>query len=210
MSLYKKIKQFIYHLLVPILRLIKYIRWKNYLKTSPKIQLVVGAGGTSFPGWFDTDIDTLDITNEMDFEKYFSIKKIDKILAEHVLEHLTNNELELMVKNFYKYSTNEINIRIAVPDGFHKDDSYIKKVKPGGTGLGAEDHKNLFDYKSLSSIFESVGFKSVPVEYWDENHMFHKGYSNDENGFISRSFINDERNKNGEPAYTSLIMDFRK
>ncbi len=210
MSLYKKIKQFIYHLLVPIFRLIKYIRWRNYLSTSPKIQIVVGAGGTSFPGWFDTDIDNLDITNEKDFEKYFSVKKIDKILAEHVLEHLTDEELELMVKNFYKYSSDDINIRIAVPDGYHGEANYINCVKPGGSGVGADDHKNLFTYKSLGSLFEKHGFKASPVEYWDENKKFHSGYRNDSNGFIHRSLVNDERNKDGKPNYTSLIMDFKK
>ena len=38
------------------------------------------------------------------------------------------------------------NFRIAVPDGFHTDPSYIENVKPGGTGEGSEDHKNLFNY----------------------------------------------------------------
>ena len=46
-----------------------------------------------------------------------------------------------MIKNFYKYSDEKINIRIAVPDGFHADENYISIVKPGGTGEGAEDHK---------------------------------------------------------------------
>ncbi len=74
-------------------------------------------------------------------------KKINKILAEHVLEHLTNKELELMVKHLYKYSADDINIRIAIPDGYHKDENYIRSVKPGGTGIGADDHKHLFNYK---------------------------------------------------------------
>ena len=127
-----------------------------------------------------------------------------------MLEHLTKNELELMILNFQKYSTNEINIRIAVPDGFHKDREYIDKVKPGGTGEGAEDHKNLFNYKSLAGLFEAQNFKAILVEYWDEGGNFHAGYSNDENGYVLRSFINDSRNSDGIPHYTSLIVDFRK
>ena len=62
------------------------------------------------------------------------------------MEHLTDSELELMVQNFYRYSNQNVNIRIAVPDGFHKDKNYINTVKPGGTGEGADDHKNLFNY----------------------------------------------------------------
>ena len=92
------------------------------------------------------------MTRESDFIKYFSKKKIKNVLAEHVLEHLTNDDLEKMIKNFYKYSDDAINIRIAVPDGFHKDEKYIDVVKPGGTGEGAHDHKNLFNVKSLSDF----------------------------------------------------------
>jgi predicted SAM-dependent methyltransferase len=206
----KKIKKIIYQLILPILKISKYISWLLYLKTEDEIKIVVGAGPTNYKSWFSTDIDTLDITNEKDFKKYFTKKRINKILAEHVLEHLTDNELELIAHNFYKYSENDINVRIAVPDGFHTDTKYIDRVKPGGTGYGADDHKSLFNYESLSQIFEKVGFKTKLIEYWDEFGIFTTKYKNDENGYIKRSFINDDRNKNGKPNYTSLIVDFSK
>ena len=115
-----------------------------------------------------------------------------------------------MINNFQKYSSKDINIRIAVPDGFHKDKKYIQRVKPGGTGEGAKDHKHLFNYKSLTGLFEAQNFKAKFVEYWDEEGNFHSIYSNDENGYVKRSFINDSRNSDGTPHYTSLIIDFSK
>lgn len=208
--MYKEFKQFIYRLLIPLIRIYKYLSWKFYLLTCKEVKLIIGAGPTKYKGWFSTDIVTLDVTKESDFEKYFSKKKIKNILAEHVLEHLTEQELEKMLKNFYKYSDDKINIRIAVPDGFHADEKYISIVKPGGTGEGADDHKNLFDVNSLSSLFERFGFVAQPIEYWDEEGKFHQGYKNEENGYVKRSFINDKRNKNGKPVYTSLIIDFKK
>lgn len=208
--MYKRFKQFIYRRLIPFIRIWKNLNWYFYLATSSDIKIIVGAGPTKYKGWFSTDIVTLDVTNENHFKKYFKKKKINKILAEHVLEHLAKNELELMIHNFYKYSTEEINIRIAVPDGFHRDKRYIDKVKPGGTGEGAEDHKNLFNYLTLSELFSVQKFKVILVEYWDEAGNFHPGYSIDENGFILRSFVNDKRNSDGIPHYTSLIIDFRK
>lgn len=208
--MYKTFKQFIYRLLIPFIRIWKTISWYFYLYTHQKIKLVVGAADTKFPGWFSTDIVTLDVTNEKQFKKYFKRKKIDNLLAEHVLEHLSDNDLYLMIKNFYNYSSDDINIRIAVPDGFHEDESYIKWVKPGGTGEGAEDHKHLFNFISLSKYFERYNFKSKPIEFWDENKKFHSTYKNDEFGFVRRSFINDVRNQNGKPVYTSLIVDFKK
>ena len=210
LNVYKDFKQFIYRLLIPFIRIYKYLNWRFYLLTSEEIKIIVGAGPTKYKGWFSTDIVTLDVTRESDFIKYFTKKKIKNVLAEHVLEHLTNEDLEKMIKNFYKYSNEDINIRIAVPDGFHADEKYISIVRPGGTGEGADDHKNLFNVNSLSTLFERFGFVAYPVEYWDEERIFHQGYKDDNNGFVIRSFLNDKRNKDGKPAYTSLIVDFVK
>jgi predicted SAM-dependent methyltransferase len=208
--MYRQFKQFVYRLLIPFIRIYKYLDWRFYLLTADEINLVVGAGPTKYEGWFSTDIVTLDVTKEFDFKKYFVKKRINKVLAEHILEHLTNPELDLMAENLFKYSEENVNIRIAVPDGFHSDKEYINIVKPGGTGEGAADHKNLFTVISLSEIFERSGFKSHPVEYWDKDGKFHQGYKNDENGFVIRSFVNDKRNVGGNPVYTSLIIDFKK
>jgi len=208
--MYGKFKQAVYRRLVPFIRIGKYLSWYYYLNTNDSINLIVGAGTFKFKEWFSTDIATLDVTNENHFKKYFKNKKINKILAEHVLEHLTDEDLELMVKHLHKYSADDINIRIAVPDGFHKDQNYIDLVKPGGKGEGAYDHKHLFNYKTLSTIFEKQGFVSYLKEYWDEEGEFHTTYFNDDFGKIQRSFINDNRNKDKIPHYTSLIVDFKK
>ena len=208
--MYKKIKHFVYELLIPFIKLYKYLMWLIYLNTHKEINLVVGAGISKFKGWFSTDISTLDITKEFDFKKYFTKRKINKVLAEHVFEHLTEEEIKKTLSNFYKYSDKLVNIRIAVPDGLHADRNYIESVKPGGIGEGAEDHKNLFTYKSLSDIFTKYGFKANLIEYWDDNHNFHSKYSNDNNGFVERCKINDSRNKDGKPNYTSLLIDFTK
>ncbi len=208
--MYKELKQFGYRLFIPFIRIYKFLHWRLYLLTCKEVKIVIGAGTTKYKGWFSTDIVILDVTKESDFIKYFSKKKIRNILAEHVLEHLTDYELEKMINNFYKYSDDEINIRIAVPDGFHSDIEYISIVKPGGTGEGADDHKNLFNVNSISSLFKKFGFTAFPVEYWDEERKFHQDYKDDANGYIIRSFLNDKRNRNGKPVYTSLIIDFKK
>lgn len=208
--MYQRLKYFVYQGLIPLIKIWKRLSWRFYLVTHNEIKIIVGAGRTKYKGWFATDIVTLDITNENHFIKYFKKKRIHKVLAEHVLEHLTKKELELMIQNFYIYSAENINIRIAVPDGFHKEEEYIKIVKPGGTGEGADNHKHLFNYKSLSLLFEDKNFKPNLIEYWDEDGIFHQGYSNDDNGFVKRSFINDSRNSDSIPHYTSLIIDFRK
>jgi predicted SAM-dependent methyltransferase len=197
-------------------------KWQNYLKNHSEINLNIGSANNLYPNWFPTDIQFIspqeiqinvfqfDATNEKDYQKSLKNRKIKRILAEHVFEHLTLSQIEAVLKNFYQYSEPEMNIRIAVPDGFHSDPNYIELVKPGGTGEGAHDHKNLFTYRSLSELFEKQGFKANFVEYWDEKGIFHPGYQDDDKGIIRRSLVNDFRNQDGKPHYTSLIIDFSK
>lgn len=207
--MYKNFKQFVYHKLLPFFKIIKYFKWLAYLRFQKDICLIIGAGPTKYKKWFATDIDTLDVTKETDFKKSFQKKKINKILAEHVLEHLTDTEIGKMLKNIYQYSNQNLIFRVAVPDGYHAELDYINTVKPGGTGEGADDHKHLFNYQTLSKTFEKSGYTAEPIEYWDENGQFHSTYE-DSNGYIRRSFKNDKRNKDGKPHYTSLIIDFYK
>ena len=182
----------------------------KYILSNNKINIIVGAGYTRYKGWLSTDRKMLDVTKIEDFERLFHTRKINKILAEHVLEHLNNKDLKLMAANFFRYSSEDVNIRIAVPDGFHKDIKYIEAVKPFGTGEGSDDHKHLFNYRTLPKVFEEAGFKSNLIEHWDENNVLHSFYKNDEKGYITRSLLNDKRNKDGNPNYTSLIIDFTK
>ena len=197
-------------LLLPLYKIYFDIKWRSYVKNNREVKLIVGGGNIPFKGWFGTDILILDVTNEKQFQRFFTRHKIEKVLAEHVLEHLTTAQIEKMLDHIYAYSTPTVNIRIAVPDGFHGDPAYIEMVKPGGNGAGADDHKQLFTYQSLAAIFERKKFKAHVLDYWDENRDFHARYRNDDKGYIRRSFINDSRNADGKLVYTSLIMDFTK
>lgn len=195
-------------------------KWKKYLQTHQEIKLIMGAASTNYAGWFPTDIQFVndneiqinvfdwDVTKPEDFANKLQGRKIQKVLAEHVLEHLSTEQIRLMLANFKKYGAPDMTIRVAVPDGLHTDQAYIEQVRPNGTGEGAHDHKHLFTYQSLSELFAKNGFDAHLVEYWDENRQFHQGYQNDTNGYIKRSFLNDSRNQQGTPVYTSLIIDF--
>ncbi len=93
-------KQAVYQQLIPLIRIWEYLSWYFYLNTNDSINLIIGAGSFKFKGWISTDIATLDVTNENHFKKYFKDKKINKIFAEHVLEHLTSEDLESLLHLF--------------------------------------------------------------------------------------------------------------
>ena len=174
------------------------------------VKMVVGSMFSVYKGWIHSDIETLNLLKKSDWEKYFQENSIDRILAEHVWEHLTEQEGKLAFRNCYTYLKPGGFLRVAVPDGFQASKEYIDMVKPGGTGNGAWDHKILYNYKLMSGFLEEIGFKVKVLEYFDENGEFHKSPWKPEDGMVRRSADYDDRNKNGKLGYTSLIIDAYK
>ncbi|MBC7747653.1 MAG: hypothetical protein H7Z76_03570 [Methylotenera sp.] len=180
----------------------------SFLLKNKKAKFNVGSSGKYLGNdWFNTDIDVLNITIVKDWKRFLWFKKLDNIAAEHVWEHINDFDTELANKNCFKFLKKNGVMRLAVPDGFHPDKSYIDYVKPGGHGAGADDHKILYTYKIMKERLEAVGFQVRLLEYWDEKGEFHFTEWSDEGGRISRSRRYDERNHSGELKYTSLIVD---
>lgn len=182
---------------------------KVLLKQSP-LKVIVGGGGIDHPGWIVTEIENVNILIEENWRRYFSENSIDVIMAEHVWEHLTIEEAIKAAKNCYQFLKSGGYLRMAVPDGYHPDPEYINNVKPFGIGPGCDDHKILYNYRTLSSVFTSVGFKVELLEYWDEDGEFHFLPWDRKDGFIERSKAHDPRNRDGSLRYTSIILDARK
>ncbi len=174
------------------------------------VRIILGAGGTSYPGWISTDYPTLDVTDEKSWHRLFQALKIDALLAEHVFEHLTDNQIVAAFANAYRFLKIGGYIRIAVPDGYHPDTEYIEMVKPGGKGPGSKDHKQLFNYQTLSDQLEKAGFVVRLLEWFDEQGTFNFQEWKRQDGFISRSSRYDERNTKIPLSYTSLILDAHK
>ena len=102
-------------------------------------------------------------------------------------------------------------IRIAVPDGYNPDRTYIKNVCINGIGDDAQDHKQLLNKDILFEILNKSNFKPILVEGYDKNkNLTSKKFSNDE-GFIRRSRqnkdINLEKIWGFKDSKTSLIVD---
>lgn len=171
------------------------------------LRIVVGASGVHEPGWLPTDIHVLNMLETADWEEYFAPSSIDAILAEHVWEHLTPAQGLAGVQNCYKYLRSGGYLRLAVPDGLHPDPAYIESVRPGGSGLGADDHRVLYTHRSLTHLLEQAGFSVNLLEYFDDSGVFHSTDWRPADGMIHRSLRFDERNQDGRPNYTSLLAD---
>jgi len=170
-------------------------------------KIVIGSSATGFNDWISTDKDTLNLLDPASWRQYVQAGTIDAILAEHVWEHLTSGQATIAAKTCFEFLRPGGHLRIAVPDGFHPDPAYIDSVKPGGSGRGSLDHKVLYTHESLAMIFSSAGYETRLLEYFDRDGKFHKTEWNTEDGMISRSLLNDKRNVDGKPVYTSIILD---
>ncbi len=177
---------------------------------SNALRLVVGADGTYYRGWLHTDINLLDITSEKDWAKLFRGSSLSAILAEHVWEHLSQEDCVKAMKLCYQYLKPGGYLRIAVPDGFYPDPQYIASVKPGGNGPGADDHKVLYTHSTLGEALADAGFIVNALEYYtDAGQFIYSGWQ-PEDGMVQRSSRFDERNADGVLRYTSLIIDGKK
>ena len=183
---------------------------KRRIRGASPQRIVVGAGGLYDPGWIPTDVDVLDILDERHWRRLFRENSIDAILAEHVWEHLTADQGSMAARNCFRFLRPGGYLRVAVPDGLHPDREYIERVRPGGSGAGAHDHKLLYTHESFGRLFASAGFEITLLEYFDSAGQFHAIDWDPAQGKIDRSKRFDERNKDGRLVYTSVILDARK
>lgn len=190
-----------------ISKIVRISKFTFDLKTLEQYNIIIGASSTTQIGWAPSDQKVIDLLDEKTWLRFFSNRKVDKLLAEHVLEHLDIDQCEKALRNCFKYLKSGGRMRAAVPDGFFPDKNYIEYVKPGGHGPGSDDHKVLFNYKTFSELFQRAGFKVELLEYFDENGNFHESPWDPEFGFILRSRHNDDRNTPEHIKYTSIILD---
>ena len=177
------------------------------VRTSHPLNVILGAGPVNVSGWIPTDTDILDMTSTRAWVKLFSPNSIDRLMAEHVLEHLSDAECTMALTECFRYLKGGGLLRVAVPDGNRKDREYVKEVSPPKDG-----HKLLFTVDDLVARLERVGFEATPLEYFDVSEQFHSHPWDEADGLIRRSLRYDTQEpfKRGALYYTSLIVDARK
>jgi len=171
------------------------------------LKVVIGAGGILTEGWLVTDISVLNALELVDWLVAFPRASIDRILAEHVVEHWTQEELRRFLRIVRSFLSADGFVRVAVPDGFHPELSYRELVRPGGTGEGADGHKVFYDYLSLTDLVSQEHYCYRLLEHFDEKGQFHRSPYKIEDGPVRRSAEHDPRNRTCPLSYTSLILD---
>ena len=171
------------------------------------LNVILGAGPVEMPGWIATDSEMLDVRSGRAWSRLFTPGSIDRLLAEHLFEHLSDDECAKAFSECFRYLRPGGLLRVAVPDGNRKDAEYVEEVSPPKDG-----HQLLFTVDNLIARLARVGFRVTPLEYFDAKEQFHCYPWAEEDGLIRRSarYDTQERFRRGALYYTSLIVDARK
>src|ERR1700754_345060 len=187
----------------------KRLQWKlrKEVSTASPLKVMLGAGPYKYNGWLQTNKESLDVTSSEDWSILFEQGSIDSLLSEHMLEHLSEDEARSALNECYRYLKPAGLFRLAVPDGYRRDPTYVKEVAPPADG-----HKMLYNIDSLTAMLQSVGFETTPLEYFDREERFHAVSWNENEGMILRSirFDTQQAFQRDGLFYTSLIVDARK
>lgn len=177
------------------------------------IRVILGAGASVQNGWISTQEDELNVMRRADFARITEPESVDAFLAEHVWEHMTEEEGRNAAANCFAYLKPGGYLRCAVPDANFRNAAYQQMVQVGGPGPidhPAKSHKIVYDYRMLVAVFRDAGFEVTLLEYCDERGDFHFTWWNPDEGKIGRSYRYDTRNSADQLGMVSIIIDARK
>jgi predicted SAM-dependent methyltransferase len=182
--------------------------------------LIVGAKHTRFDGWTPTDRGQLDIRKREDWRKLYAPASVERILCEHVLEHMPAADARAALENFRDYLKPGGFARIAVPDALNPDPNYQDHSRPGARGHvldafllfapGEPAHFEHYNYRTLSALVRRAGLRPRPLEWFDEGGRMHRRLWNPEDGEVRRSFghpFQERLHTLTGVRYLSLIVD---
>jgi predicted SAM-dependent methyltransferase len=178
--------------------------WLRHPVYPTPLNVIIGAKDTEYSDWLPTDLPLLDVGLRRSWQWLFRTDSIDRLLSEHVFEHLDEQQNRAAFQNCFTFLKPGGRLRIAVPDGNRRDASYVAEVTPPHDG-----HKSLFTITSLTKMLEDTGFSVQPLEYFDENEVFHAESWHPADGMVLRSkpFDRQIAFQRGDLYYTSLIVD---
>ena len=191
----------------PLKRTIQIQILRNRMNSVQPLHVILGAGSSCYEGWHSTDRHILDITSASDWKRLFRPASIDRLLAEHVLEHLSEPECRVALQESFRYLKAGGVFRIAVPDGYRRDPVYQEEIGPPKDG-----HQTLFTIDTLLPLLKDCGFQTTALEFFDAKEQFHHYPWDPNDGYVQRSYRFDQQEdfKRGGLYYTSLIVDAGK
>jgi predicted SAM-dependent methyltransferase len=145
--------------------------------TSTIKKLHLGCGKVYIPSFVHIDLmdyDHIDFKHSIDKLPMFEDNSVDLIYACHVLEHFKRNEIDDVLKEWFRVLKPGGTLRISVP-GFeeiiaiyakYKDLNLVLGPLMGGQTYIYNFHYMAFDFSNLSKSLREVGFKKTERYDW--------------------------------------------
>lgn len=179
MRIYRRI------VLIPPIKRFKVAKLKRY----DSLKLNIGCGKAKFPGWVNVDIEPgADLVVDVRKGLPFDDESVHFIYNEHFLEHLTFEEGEKVLREFWRCLKKEGVLRIAMPDLDYIIDKYITSwreqdwlswpeyrfIETRGEMLNIWfrwwGHKYLYNAEDLRNRLTRVGFQKIRRCEWNKSN----------------------------------------
>ena len=161
------------------------------------MKIIIGANGTTQPGWLSLERSRLDLCDRNMWVSLFRPGSVDAVLTEHVLEHLTLEEAGQAARNVYEFLRPGGYWRVAVPDANNPGKWYRLCSRPGSLlhlianvlyTPGEPFHQVFYEHGSLTSLLANAGFAPRLLEWHDGEGRLHRGSWSPADGEVRRSF----------------------
>jgi len=143
------------------------------------MKLHLGCGKREIPGFVHidaVDYPHVDHVSTIDHLPFIQEESVELIYNCHVLEHFKRNDVERVLREWYRTLKPGGVLRVSVPDFAKLCDVYQKEKDMKlviGALFGRQDylyniHYNVFDFDSLSALLQQAGFSDVKLYDWRE------------------------------------------
>lgn len=183
----KKIKGFIDKIIRELSLFVRTIRDRKISPVQTKImtdkpKIHIGCGHINLAGWINIDARHMPhvhiVSRDLDLDE-FTDASIGEIYLSHMLEHISFNEADILLRKFHqKLAPNGV-LRISVPSfesivkiyiSSGHDIETIKYALMGGQDYEFNFHRSVFDNSSLKRAMISAGF--AKIEKWTTEEVF--------------------------------------
>jgi len=173
------------------------------------MKLHLGCGKKHLPDYVHIDVidyDHIDYVSDISELTFIEDNTVEEIYACHVLEHFKRNQINKVLKEWFRILNVNGILRISVPNfesvvDYYKETNDLMSLQGllyGGQTYDYNYHHVTFDFKLLSSFLTKAGFKNI--QHYDWEGFLPENYDD-----YSRAYIPHMDFKNGKLMSLNII-----